>query len=373
MRKSEWGLGPLLRAMYKIFDESPARHDVYIRVGSSAFPLKFCSTRWIEDLPVAERALIVWPSLVSTVKYWMSLCPSKRPQKNKSFDTLVEHYLDVFVPAKFQFFSFIAGILKPYLVVFQSDDPLLPFMFDELTLILYRLVSLIFKKEKVDACNKLAKVMNNFFLSDPKNHLKEYLIDIGAAAKNTLQNLDVANEKKRTFRTACKDAVLSLLLKLLERLPTNKLVVVGASSLNPVNMARIPSKSQTRFIKLADTLFSLNFVTSAVADNAKFQYAQFLKNEVVLKQDEFLKFNYSTERVDSFFYPLVAINTDYSDLCKVMLLIFIPIHGQSFTERGFSINKLTSDDNMEDDSLIAQRFIYDAMNNAGCNAGNSNY
>ena len=45
-------------------------------------------------------------------------------------------------------------------------------------------------------------------------------------------------------------------------------------------------------------------------------------------------------------------------------------HGQSFTERGFSINKLTSDVNMEEELLIAQRVIYDAMNSADADAGN---
>ena len=44
-------------------------------------------------------------------------------------------------------------------------------------------------------------------------------------------------------------------------------------------------------------------------------------------------------------------------------------HGQSFTEQGFSINKITSDVNMEGDSLVAQRFVYDAMSSAGADAG----
>ena len=368
---SGWCLGQLLRALYKIFDESPARREVYIRVGSSdKFPLKFCATRWIEDQPVADQAYVLWPSIVCTVKHWMNLCPSKRPQNNKSFDTLVEHYLDLLIPAKFQFFSFIAGILKPYLVIFQSDSPLLPFMFDELSLILYRLVRLIFKKKEVDQCKKLRQVMNTKFLSDLNNQLEEYLIDIGAAAKDILQKVDVANEKKRKFRQSCKDVILAILLKLLERLPTNQTIVVAASSISPANMARIPSKAHQRFNILADNLYSLKFLTSTVADNSKFQYAQFLKNEVVLNQDKFLKFDFRTDRGDSFFYSLVAINTNYSDLWKVMLLIFIPTHGQSFTERGFSINKLTSDVNMGDDSLIAQRLIYDVMNNAGANAAN---
>ena len=263
------------------------------------FPLKFCATRWIEDQLVADQAYVLWPSMVCTVKHWMNLCPSKRPQNNKSFDTLVEHSLDLLIPAKFQFFSFIAGILKPYLVIFQSDSPLLPFMFDELSLILYRLVHLIFKKKEVDQCKKLREVMNTKFLSDPNNQLEEYLIDIGAAAKDILQKVDVANEKMRKFRQSCKDMILAILLKLLERLPTNQTIVVAASSISPANMARIPSKAQQRFNILADNLYSLKFLTSTVADNSKFQYAQFLKNEVELNQDKFLKFDFRTDRVDS--------------------------------------------------------------------------
>ena len=53
--------------MYKIFNESPARHDVYLEEGSSSkFPIKFHE---IEDKEVAESALEVWESVVATVRY----------------------------------------------------------------------------------------------------------------------------------------------------------------------------------------------------------------------------------------------------------------------------------------------------------------
>ena len=46
--------------MYKIFDESPARREAYLLVGSSdAFPNKFRATRWMEDDTVADRAQVV--------------------------------------------------------------------------------------------------------------------------------------------------------------------------------------------------------------------------------------------------------------------------------------------------------------------------
>ena len=45
-------------------------------------------------------------------------------------------------------------------------------------------------------------------------------------------------------------------------------------------------------------------------------------------------------------------------VCKVILVLS---HGQSFTERGFSINKEVVDDNMKQKSLISQRIVYDTV------------
>ena len=113
MQKTEWGLGKLLKAMHKILDESPARRDVYLRVGDSEkFPLKFCDTRWIEDLRVAERALEIWTSILSLIKHFEGLSVSKRPQNNKSYDRLVQNRNDLLVPTKLHFFLLLLGYLS---------------------------------------------------------------------------------------------------------------------------------------------------------------------------------------------------------------------------------------------------------------------
>ena len=58
----------------------------------------------------------------AVVRYWEGLCKSKRPC-NKSYETLVTHYKDTLIPAKLQFFAFVTSIFKPYLLVFQTDRP----------------------------------------------------------------------------------------------------------------------------------------------------------------------------------------------------------------------------------------------------------
>ena len=194
-----WDLNKVLRALFKILDESPARRDVYLKEGTSGkFALKFCETRWIEDDDVAERALEMWGSMVATVKYWEGLSKSKRPRNNTSYDTLVTYHKDLLIPAKLHFFVFIAGILKPYLVVFQTDSPLLPFMYDELFKILIRLLGLIVKKEKLDE-NNLREIMKEKWLKDTENHLEEFLIDLRAATKDVLNKAKVAVGEKTTI------------------------------------------------------------------------------------------------------------------------------------------------------------------------------
>ena len=165
--------------------------------------------------------------------------------------------------------------------------------------------------------------------------------------------------KKRKLHNECKTFV-QVLLKLGERLPTNKMLVRNASSINPVNMAESPQLASKSFIKLADSLYS-----SSAADNAKFHFYQMLRKEVVNSKEKFLEFNFRKKRVDVFFRSHIGTNTQYKDLWKVSKLIFILSHGQSFMERGFSINKCDTDVNMQEESLVAQRFVYVFLDKSG--------
>ena len=48
---------------------------------------------------------------------------------------------------------------------------------------------------------------------------------------------------------------------------------------------------------------------------------------------------------------------------KLFGTVFIFSSGQSFTKRGFSVNKNVVDYNMEEKSLTSQRLLYDAIHN----------
>ncbi|XP_078025774.1 uncharacterized protein LOC144463869 [Epinephelus lanceolatus] len=63
-----WQLDKLLRALNYLFHNVPARREDFTALtGSTCFLLPFCGHRWVENLPVAERAVQVWP-VITKVK-----------------------------------------------------------------------------------------------------------------------------------------------------------------------------------------------------------------------------------------------------------------------------------------------------------------
>ena len=61
----------------------------------------------------------------------MCLPPSKQP-KCKGYEVVKGAIKYSFTVAKLKFFSFIAGLLNPYLTIYQSQKPLIPFLYDDL-------------------------------------------------------------------------------------------------------------------------------------------------------------------------------------------------------------------------------------------------
>ena len=116
---------------------------------------------------------------------------------NKSYETLIEHSRDPLVPMKLQFFAFIAGILKPYPTIFQTNRPMVPFMCDELMKILDQLLRLMFRRDALEEADTTLKKLKKKWLTDKSYHLNDGLVDLGAATKNLLEKSQLSFEKKK--------------------------------------------------------------------------------------------------------------------------------------------------------------------------------
>ena len=115
---------------------------------SEVFPQQFCGHRWLEDKKVAERALEIWPNITAYVTETLKKPTSQIPTAS-SFATVrsaVQNHLTI---AKLQFFVSTASIMKPYLQMFQSDAPLLPFVTSELHALLQTLMGRFVKRQEL--------------------------------------------------------------------------------------------------------------------------------------------------------------------------------------------------------------------------------
>ena len=107
----------ILKALYKLFDESPAKREDYSAItGSNKFPLPFCGNRWVEDKKVAERALQIWPDVMVYIKETVKK-PKGEVPVSYSFTTIRSAVQDCLTTAKLEFFVSTASIMEPFLLM----------------------------------------------------------------------------------------------------------------------------------------------------------------------------------------------------------------------------------------------------------------
>ena len=164
-KQSGWEIDSFLRSMYYFFKGSPLRRGIYSRIiNSFDFPKKFCATRWVENCSVMERAKNMIPNMQKYVMY-----VDKKPTDNKNYVKIKACVKDPLLNAKLCFLISICLELEKFLTKYQSNDALLPFLYNDLYNIMKNLFSRILKSVVMA---KVTNVSNlNAIDLDDKNNL----------------------------------------------------------------------------------------------------------------------------------------------------------------------------------------------------------
>ena len=56
-----WNVAHTLKGAFHLLHDTPSRRATYANLGGTEYPQFFCATRWIEDEPVADRLVHIWP------------------------------------------------------------------------------------------------------------------------------------------------------------------------------------------------------------------------------------------------------------------------------------------------------------------------
>ncbi|XP_056439589.1 uncharacterized protein LOC130376758 isoform X1 [Gadus chalcogrammus] len=181
---SVWQMEKVLRALHTLLHNTPARREDFCSLTkSSVFPLPFCGHRWIENLPVVDRAITIWPMMV---KYVDAVTQKKLPNpRTSSYDTLAEARNDPLIMAKLHFFMAVSRTFTTFLTKYQTDEPVIPFIGKDLAVLMKSLLKRFIKAEILNDITALQMVKLDTTAKEARAGLKA--VDIGLGAEVVLK------------------------------------------------------------------------------------------------------------------------------------------------------------------------------------------
>ena len=303
IKQTNWEIDLLLRSLHSLFNETPARREDYTKItGSRVFPQQFCGHRWLEDKKVAERALEIWPNITVFITETLKK-PKNQIPTSASFATVrsaVQSHLTI---AKLQFFISTAAIMKPYLQVFQSDAPLLPFVTSELHALLQTLMGKFVKREELEAADSPYKI-TKLNVSHAASHVTPSEIDIGFAAKalvdKALREKRISQLQVLEFRKECEVMLQTTVSKVQEKSPLKYNLARKLVSMDPRLMVSNPDNATKMLQQVLQILIENRWKTPEVADTVLAQYRKFVFNAKKYHPEKFSSFKSGEDRLDSF-------------------------------------------------------------------------
>ena len=354
----------LLKSLHNLFNETPARREDYTKITESeVFPQQFCGHRWLEDKKVAERALEIWPNITAYVTETLKK-PVSEILTASSFATVrsaVQNHLTI---AKLQFFVSTTSIMKPYLQVFQSDTPLLPFVTSELHALLQTLMGKFVKRQELEAADSPYKIAK-LSVSHAAGHVAPSDIDIGFAGKATVDK--APREKKVSqlqvleFRKECEVMLQTTVSRIQERSPLKYNLARDLVSMDPRLMVSNPDNATKMFQQVLQILIENKWKTAEEADTMLAQNRKFVFDAKKYHTAKFSPFKNGEDRLDSFLSEILQMQVEYQDLWLTMQLLLTLSHGQATVERGFSVNKEVLTPNLQEVSLQAIRLVHSSV------------
>lgn len=326
------------------------------------------SFRWLENAGPAQRAVDILPNLVafcSAVKNKTITEPTC-----KSFKDVMKMLGDPLLKTKLEIFISIAKVVEPFLSRYQTDRPMIPFLFDDLGDLMKTLMQKVLKCDIVGTTTSIQNAML-VNLHSSENFVDPSEVKIGFCAKLSILTTKASDRARYTVRLECRDFIKAMLKKLMEKSPVKYNLVQHLSWLQPQIMISKDEKTRKRAAEDLDntlkTLCDAGRVKSENCDHIIGQYSKICEHLLrVDDNSDFRNFDHKIEshRIDVLFHRNMD-KSEFTELWKVVKMILLLSHGQATVERGFSVNKETTADNMKKESLVSRRLVVQAVRAAG--------
>lgn len=371
MKATGWDIEELLRSLHYLFKDSPARRNDFIgATGTHVFPLKFCACRWLENIPVVQRAVDIWPDLCTYVEAALQTKSMKTHiNGNRHFELLQSSARSPLQTAKFQFFLFVGKPFNDFLTDFQTESPMLPFLADRIHALFLTLLQIVLKPEALQQLSTIQQfcLHNSDILDDEANLLPAGSLLIGTATLAILAKAKISDLQKLGFRKDIKNCVLSIAKNLLKKCPLNFPFVRFSRCLQPSVLLsdldcdpRLPSSAQSDFDQLVLELYTKGRMSAQEADSAKLEFCHFRSVTARERRSQLAEFKYKTDRLDVMLASLLDCQSS-SNLLLVVKMVLTTFHANAAVERGFSVNKECMEPNLQELSIQSLRIVYDSL------------
>ncbi|KAK0151781.1 hypothetical protein N1851_006845 [Merluccius polli] len=360
-KSTGWEVEHALSSIYWLFHDCPARHEDFVTAtGYSTNMLRFCKHRWIENVNVSERGMLLWPHVKAYVEMvGKGELPNPRV---KSFEALKDRCADPLLIVKVEIFNSVAREVTP----FQTDKPMLPFLSEDMFKLMKGLMGRFLKEKPLKEATSTLKLLHVAF-QDSSLHKDASKIDIGFAAETTLNKLKsskkISERQVLEIKMDCKKFLITMTDKLLKTGPVHHQLVRSMQCLDPRRMAVSKELCVPQMRKMLHTLVGAKHVEESVCDNILREFSEFCDSAAL--QANFREFDPKTDRVDNLLYETMGSKPSFSSVWDVVKVLLVLSHGQASVERGFSINKEMIVENQKEKSLVAQRLIVDHVRSVG--------
>lgn len=319
----------------------------------------------MENVDPAERALELLPNLAA----YCTAAKLKRVTTPTcvSFTTVCNGLNDPLLKSKLHFFVYVSKIIEPFLKLYQTDRPMLPFLARDLKSLLKDLLEIICVSESLKNVAEVSLEGSN--LLDPSQ------INIGHRAQQESLLIKISQGQRYQFRKDIQKCVIAIVNKIREKSPLAKIIVQNAFCLSPRTMADASEDRKGKKCGILKSAFKVvvkhlserNVIDCDDVDTTLRGYSKFLDRLCEGDFSDFKTFSYKKEdsRVENLFFKCLSDDGDFAHLWRVIELLLLLSHGQASVERGFSTNKKCTDVNLSKESLRGRRLVTQAVKEAG--------
>ena len=149
---------------------------------------------------------------------------------------------DIFTIARLNFFSYVSGFFKPFLKSYQSNSPMIPYLYNDLSELFKKILRLFIR---ADVINANLKDFRRIEMKN-ENFLKISSIRLGFACESSLakiKNKDEATDSEiKKFKKQCQEVLLTTIGKHFERCPLGSVVVRSATCFDPITIVSETTK-----------------------------------------------------------------------------------------------------------------------------------